>query len=86
MDSNLKWEVYIVQCSDGTLYTGVSNNVEARVKTHNSGKGAKYCLSRLPVNLVYRLECRSKVAAMVLEYAVKKLSRTSKLKLCASVR
>ena len=46
---------YIVKCSDNTLYTGWTNNLEKRIKTHNAGKGAKYTKSRLPVTLVYYL-------------------------------
>ncbi len=50
MDSDPRmWFVYILECSDGTLYTGYTNDVDARVKKHNAGKGAKYTKSRLPV-------------------------------------
>ena len=49
----MKWCVYILKCSDGSLYTGISNSLSQRVDTHNSGKGAKYTKSRLPVTLVY---------------------------------
>ena len=46
--------MYVVECADGTLYTGYTTNVEKRIKTHNSGKGAKYTRSRLPVKLIYQ--------------------------------
>lgn len=73
--------VYIVECRDGTLYTGWTTDVEARVRTHNSGNGAKYTRSRLPVKLVYFEEVENKSAALRREAAIKKLSREKKLKL-----
>lgn len=73
--------VYIVECRDGTLYTGWTTDVEARVRTHNSGSGAKYTRSRLPVKLVYFEEVENKSAALRREAAIKKLSREKKLKL-----
>ena len=73
--------VYIVECRDGTLYTGWTTDVEARVRTHNSGNGAKYTRSRLPVKLVYFEEAENKSAALRREAAIKKLSREKKLKL-----
>jgi putative endonuclease len=54
------WFVYIVQCSDNTLYTGISNNLERRLKQHNSGKGAKYTRGRTPVTLLKFFECETK--------------------------
>lgn len=75
------YHVYIVRCSDGSLYTGWTNNVEARVAQHNAGKGAKYTRSRLPVKLVYSQTCSSKVAAMQKEREIKKLSRAQKISL-----
>ena len=76
----MNW-VYILRCSDGTLYSGWTNDLEARVKTHNAGKGAKYTRSRLPVELVYSEELESPSAAMRREYELKQLSRKEKLKL-----
>ena len=73
--------VYIVKCSDDTLYTGCTNNLEKRILTHNKGKGAKYTKSRLPVEVVYYEEFEDKIEAMKREYAIKKLSRKQKLKL-----
>ena len=72
---------YIVECNDKTLYTGYTTDVEARIKTHNSGKGAKYTRSRLPVKLVYFEEYETKSEAMSREYAIKKMTRANKLKL-----
>lgn len=78
---NNKNFVYILECSDGTLYTGWTNNLHLRLDTHNSGKGAKYTRGRLPVKLMY-YECYDDISsAMSREYAIKRLSRTEKLKL-----
>lgn len=70
---------YIVECSDGTLYTGWTNNLEHRVETHNVGKGAKYTKSRRPVKLVYFETYSSKEEAMRREWEIKQLSRTEKM-------
>lgn len=72
---------YIVECSDGTFYTGWTNNIEKRLKAHNSGQGAKYTKSRRPVKLVYTEEFETKEEAMSREYAIKRLSRTQKMTL-----
>lgn len=72
---------YILKCSDGTLYTGWTNNLDKRLKAHNNGTGAKYTHSRTPVELVYYEEHDSKVDAMKREYAIKQLSREEKMKL-----
>lgn len=69
---------YILKCADGSLYTGWTNDLEARVRTHNEGKGAKYTKARLPVELVYFEEFESKSEAMKREAAIKKLSRQKK--------
>ncbi len=71
--------VYILECADGTLYTGWTTNPERRVKTHNSGKGAKYTRSRRPVKLVYTEQYESKSDALRREYEIKQLSRAQKL-------
>ena len=74
---------YILSCSDGTLYTGWTNDLEKRLKAHNEGKGAKYTKTRRPVSLVYHEEFDTKEEAMKREYAIKKLSRAKKLDLIA---
>lgn len=79
-----RWFVYIVRCSDKSLYTGIATNIAARVTIHNSGKGAKYTRSRMPVKLVYKKVMRSESAARKREAAIKKLSRTEKLFLIRS--
>ena len=73
--------VYILCCADNTLYTGWTTDLEKRLKTHNSKKGAKYTRSRLPVTLVYHEEFSDKAQALHREAEIKKLSRTQKLKL-----
>ena len=72
---------YIVECSDGTLYTGSTNNLEKRINTHNAGKGAKYTRERLPVKLVYWEEFESKNECWAREFWIKRRTRHFKLKL-----
>ncbi|MBP2025939.1 GIY-YIG nuclease family protein [Peptoniphilus stercorisuis] len=74
--------VYILKCSDDTLYTGYTNDLEKRIKTHNAKKGAKYTRGRTPVELLYFEEFEDKSSALKREIAIKKLSREKKLKLC----
>lgn len=73
--------VYILMCSDDTLYTGWTTNLKHRVAVHNSGKGAKYTRSRRPVELVYYEEYDDKIEAQRRERAIKKLTRVEKEKL-----
>ncbi|MBO5588707.1 MAG: GIY-YIG nuclease family protein [Anaerovibrio sp.] len=72
---------YILECADGTLYTGYTTDMEKRLSTHNSGKASKYTRCRLPVKLVYLEECKDKETAMSREWHIKQLSRVEKLKL-----
>lgn len=69
---------YILECKDGTYYTGWTNNLEKRLKDHNAGKGAKYTKARLPVDLVYYEEYQTKEEAMRREYAIKRMTRNEK--------
>ena len=69
---------YIVRCSDGSLYTGWTTDLEKRIEAHNSGKGAKYTKSRRPVTLVYYEEFATKEEAMKREYAIKQMKREEK--------
>ena len=79
------WHVYMVRCSDGTLYTGITNDLEKRIEAHNSGKdGARYTRARRPVTLVYSEQVQSKSAAARLEYRIKKLRRSKKELLAGS--
>ena len=77
---------YIVQCSDGSFYTGWTNNLVSRIETHNKGKGAKYTKARLPVELVFSKEFENKSEAMKFEYSIKQLSRVQKEKLILAYR
>ena len=78
MDKDI-WYVYMVRCNDGTLYTGITNELEKRIKAHNSGKdGARYTRSRRPVKLVYSEKAGSKSIAAKLEYKIKKMTRAKK--------
>lgn len=76
-----QWLVYILQCCDGTLYTGITDNLPHRLEMHRSGKGAKYTRGRSPLTLVYREDAPSYSDALKREYQVKQLTRTEKLKL-----
>lgn len=72
---------YIVECIDGTFYTGWTTDPERRVKTHNAGRGAKYTRARRPVKLIYVEEQPDRSTAMKRERAIKSLSREKKMKL-----
>lgn len=73
--------VYIVRCSDNSLYTGYTNNIEVRINKHNAGKGAKYTKTRRPVVLVYQEMYETKSEALHREYEIKTFTRQRKLKL-----
>ena len=80
MDSviSLSWYVYILRCGDGSLYTGITREIERRCEQHNSEKGARYTRSRLPVQLVYWETQPDKSAALKREWAIKRLSKARK--------
>ena len=77
----MKNYVYIVECKDGTFYTGWTTNLQQRVEAHNQGKGAKYTKGRGPVKLVYWEEFPTKKEALSREYAIKQLGRRGKERL-----
>ena len=77
------WHVYILRCSDDSLYTGITNCLEKRIQTHNDKRGARYTRSRLPVTLVYFEEADSRSSASQREIAIKELTRKQKLALIA---
>jgi len=79
------WQVYILRCADDTLYTGVTNDLDARLATHNLGKGARYTRSRLPVRVLYSECAADRGAAQSREAAIKRLSRAEKLALVGPV-
>jgi putative endonuclease len=73
--------VYVIECVDGSLYTGYTTDVQRRVREHDAGEGAKYTRGRTPVELVYTESFDSKSAAMSREYEIKQLSRAEKERL-----
>ncbi|MBC7088328.1 MAG: GIY-YIG nuclease family protein [Tissierellales bacterium] len=73
--------VYIGQCADGSLYTGFTTDLEKRFKTHNSGKGAKYTRSRIPIILVYFETYEDKSLALKREKQIKSLTHKAKVNL-----
>ena len=73
-----KWIVYIVECADQSLYTGITIDIEARIDLHNAGKAAKYTRGRGPVRLVYQENVSSKGDALRREYMIKQLSTAAK--------
>lgn len=76
-----EWTLYILECGDGTLYTGITDDLPRRLKAHRAGKGAKYTRGRGPLTLRYRENCPDHSAALKREIAVKRLSRGEKLAL-----
>jgi putative endonuclease len=76
-----EWLVYILECSDGSLYTGITNNLERRFKQHNNGKGAKYTRARTPLSIKGYKVIGSKSDAAKEEYRIKQLKRSDKLEL-----
>jgi putative endonuclease len=78
--------VYIVECADGTLYTGWAYDAHARVESHNAGRGSVYCKNRRPVRLVYTEEVPTRSDAQQRELAIKRMSRAKKLELAESDR
>jgi len=78
-----RWLVYLLRCSDGSLYCGITNDLPKRLKAHAAGKASRYTRSRLPVRLAYTETKRSKSAALKREAAIKKLSRPQKDRLVA---
>ncbi len=75
------WTVYIVECSDGSFYTGITNNLSRRLDQHNAGRASRYTRSRRPVEAIYQEGCVSRSEASIREGALKALSRKEKEKL-----
>lgn len=73
-----KWHLYVLLCKDGTLYCGITNDLERRISQHNAGKGARYTRGRGPVKLQRSWPQKSKSAALRAEFSFKKLSRSGK--------
>ena len=81
----MHWIVYILQCADGTLYTGITNDLERRMAEHEAGRGAKYTKGRGPLQLVYQEICGDRGTASKREIEIKSLDRKSKLLLGAKI-
>ena len=79
-----EWELYILRCGDGTLYTGIARDAEKRLAMHRSGKGAKYTRGRGPLTLCYREVCPDHGTALRREYALKHLPKAQKELLCTA--
>ena len=82
--SMARWYVYVVRCADGSLYTGISTDVPARVAAHNAGRGARYTRSRRPVELLHTETKRSQSTALKREAAIKAWPRARKLTLVSA--
>ncbi len=79
----MSWHVYLLECQDGSIYTGISNDVAARLAAHQSGKGARYTRSHPPKALLLSIACADRAAASRLEYRIKRLSAAQKRQLQA---
>lgn len=75
------WKLYILRCGDGSFYTGITTDVEARLEVHRSGKGAKYTRGRGPLELIYSEDCGTHSDALKREIAVKAMTKEEKQKL-----
>lgn len=84
----MEYWVYIVECADGTFYTGIAADVQRRLSEHNGakGKGARYTAARCPVSLVFEARCGSRSAALKEELRIKRLTRSQKLMLISAAR
>ena len=80
----MSWTVYILQCADGTLYTGITNDLERRMAEHEAGQGAKYTKGRGPLQLVHQEICQSRGLASKRENEIKSLDRKAKLLLVST--
>ena len=79
-----RWYVYLIECRDGSLYTGISTDVERRYTQHVAGKGARYTRARPPLRLLARFEYPDRAGASRAEYAIKQLTPAAKRELCAN--
>ena len=77
-DALMDWLIYIVECRDGSLYTGITNDLQKRIDSHNAGTGARYTAARRPVRLVYSEDAASRSAASKREISIKRLTRKAK--------
>lgn len=84
----MQYSVYIVECADGTYYTGIATDVQRRLLEHNGakGRGARYTSARAPVSLIYEVRCASRSAALKEEHRIKRLTRGQKQMLISTAR
>ena len=82
MSIEKQWVVYILECKDGTLYTGITDRLQQRLNAHRAGKGAKYTKGRGPLKLRYLEDCMDHSSALKREYVIKKLTKSEKWELC----
>ncbi len=75
----MAWYIYILKCKDASLYTGITTDIERRVKEHNAGKGSKIVRAKLPAKLVYSEKAKDRSQASKREYEIKQMSREDKL-------
>lgn len=86
VDCQEAWHLYILECADGSFYTGITKDIERRFAQHQSGKGARYTRSRTPLTLVYQESCLNRSAALIRECSVKALPRKEKERLVKELR
>ena len=79
---NKQWLIYILECKDGSLYTGITDRLQYRLAAHRAGKGAKYTKGRGPLVLRYLEECENHSQALKREIAIKKMTKAKKWELC----
>ena len=77
----MTWHIYIIECKDGLLYTGITNNLERRINAHNTGNGGRFTKYRAPVRLLYNEKLSTKPNALRREAQIKRLTRKEKLAL-----
>ena len=80
----MKWHVYIIECNDGSLYPGITNDLDKRIAAHNAGLGANYTQSRRPVHLRYSEAAQDRKQASQREYVIKSSKKSAKINLIAS--
>ena len=79
------WTVYILRCGDGSLYTGIAKDVQARLKQHTEGRGAAYTRSRLPITLLYQQDGLTHSKALIREAQIKAMSRSKKEEIISNI-
>lgn len=80
----MTWRVYLLECADGTLYCGITNDLAKRLAAHNAGRASRYTRARLPVRVVWSEPCADRSAALRRELAVKAMARVAKLRMAAA--